>query len=176
MPRRPTANLSASLSCIMCKMISQILKGDLEACTRAQISLWRPFPTSQTTDQWEAQEKAEGQFVLRVLLSRSPFQISPFILHCQGQHLAEVSLYDRSMIDTNPITEWLLERRDAGSEVHQPQVYPSVSWIELCSGIACGPRVQQSWSDIGKPHHLYYLAGAGSRQEVVFHTIWVRCI
>lgn len=117
-PRQTVANLSNSLSCIMCTVVSELLQNDLEACdtSEAQVLLWRPFPTPKAFDQWQAQEKSnEGHFVLPTLLFKSRTDTSPcaflleIILKYHEHRLVKVSVWDRSLIDTEPIKEWLAE-------------------------------------------------------------------
>lgn len=122
MPKQHPVNISTSLSCIMCKVISQMLMRESNACEPgARVSLWRPFPTPQTFDRWQAQQEAdEGQFVLPVLLFRSETQADPsiflleLILQYHDQRLVGVSAWDRSTIETTPIVEWLHECTSEG--------------------------------------------------------------
>lgn len=127
MPRQPLDQSSALMSCIMCKLVSELLQSDLEGCEpEAQISLWRPFPTSQTSKQWATQENAhKGQFVLPVILFKSRDASHPIvfllelILQYQEHRLVEVTVWDRSLIETTPIKEWLKECTEQAGEVHQ---------------------------------------------------------
>lgn len=117
MPSQHPVNLSASLSCMMCKVISTVLREDFDACEpEAQVSLWRPFPTPHTFDRWRAQQKAaKGEFVLPVVLFKSQSQAHPslFLLELKLDYrelcLVGVSVWDRSMIETTPIVDWLRE-------------------------------------------------------------------
>lgn len=117
MPKQHPVNLSASLSCMMCKAILAVLSKEFDACEpEAQVSLWRPFPTPQTFDRWKAEQKAgKGEFVLPVLLFRSKTQARPclflleLILEYHERCLVGVSVWDRSMIETAPIVDWLRE-------------------------------------------------------------------